>query len=605
MDLHEPVGSRQGIGKPLKSTVRAYAAGQRLWSVVALVVLVVLVLAVFWQVRGFSLLRYDDDRIITDNPVVGLGLTAAGIRWAFATLSEGNWFPLTWISHMIDVQFFGMKPAGHHLVNLGLHLVVTLLLHWFLVALTGDRWRSLFAAALFAVHPLHVESVAWVNQRKDLLMALFALLTLHAYLADLRQPGVIKKALMIIAFACGLMSKALLVTLPLLLLLLDFWPLGRFYRSGRLASPGALPWVVWRPVFEKLPLLAVALLAGGLAYIAQSNAGGMPFPGLAMSTRCAHTLVSLAWYLVKGLLPTGLAAFYPYPLAGHPVLEVAGAGALLAGVSFVAVAARRRAPALVSGWLWFLVSLLPVAGLVQVGRQAWADRYAYFTLVGLCLVFAWGAVGIASRRPTRIVLGVAVALVVLGYSLASFIQAGSWRNDETLWERAIQATRGNYVAHNNLGTFYLGNGRLDEASREFLAAAAIMPDSVQTRSNLGLAYALQGRFEEAAAAFREALLLGPAPPQIHRNLGLALARLGRQGEAAAVFRQALLMEPEDPQTLYLLGVSLARQGLYADAVLALERAVGRDSRNATFAAALAVAREQLRLFRTLPQGSGE
>lgn len=580
------------IGQLPRDASRAGATDHRRWAAAALTALV---FAVFWQVREFSFLHYDDDRIITDNPVVGLGLTAAGVRWAFTTLSEGNWFPLTWISHMIDVQLFGMNPAGHHLVNVGLHLAVTLLLHGFLVALTGDRWRSLFAAALFAVHPLHVESVAWVNQRKDLLMAFFGLLTLHAYLADLRRPGVIRKVMMIVAFACGLMSKALLVTLPLLLLLLDFWPLGRLFRPGRAALPVAPPWVAWRPVFEKLPLLAIALMAGGLAFIAQSNAGGMPFPGLALSTRCSHVLVSLAWYLVKGLLPTGLAAFYPYPLAGHPALEVAGAGVLLAGVSFVAVAARRRAPSLVAGWLWFLVSLLPVAGLVQIGRHAWADRYAYFTLIGLCLAATWGAAGFASRRRLRTVHGVIAALVVLGYSLASFTQTRSWRNDETLWERALLATRGNYVAHNNLGTFYLGNGRLDEASREFLAAAEIMPDSVQTRSNLGLAYALQGRFEEAAAAFREALLLGPAPAQIHRNLGMALARLGRQGEATAVFRQALRMEPGDPQTLYLLGVSLARQGSYVAAVQVLERAVGRDPSNATFASALAVAREQLRL----------
>lgn len=600
MDLHEPVGDGQGFGTPLKSTARTRAAGHRLWPGVALVVLV---LAVFWQIRGFSLLHYDDDRIITDNPVVGLGLTVAGIRWAFTTLFGGNWFPLTWISHMIDVQFFGMNPAGHHLVNLGLHLVVTLLLYGFLIALTGDRWRSLFAAALFAVHPIHVESVAWVNQRKDLLMAFFGLLTLHAYLADLRRPGVMKKGLVIVAFTCGLMSKALLVTLPLLLLLLDFWPLGRFIRSGRAASPYALSWVAWRPVFEKLPMLAIALLAGGLAFIAQSNAGGLPFPGLAMSSRCAHTLVSLAWYLVKGFIPTGLAAFYPYPLAGHPALEVAGAGVLLAGASFVAGAARRRAPALMVGWLWFLVSLLPVAGLVQVGRQAWADRYAYFTLVGLCLAVAWGAADIALRRRARIVIGVTATLVVLCFSLASFIQTRAWKNDGTLWERALQTTRGNYVAHNNLGTFLLGNGFPEEAGREFLAAVAIMPDSVQTRNNLGLTYALQGRFVEAAAEFREALLRGPAPPQIYRNLGMALARMGRHSDAAAVFRQALVVEPDDPETLYLLGVSLARQGFFADAIQVLERAVGQAPRNAVFAAALAVARKQLRLSLTPLQRS--
>lgn len=581
------------IGPLPQDSSPAGAAGHRRWAAVALGVLI---FAVFWQVREFSLLHYDDDRVITENPVVSRGLTAAGVRWAFTTLSEGNWFPLTWISHMIDVQLFGMNPAGHHLVNVGLHLAVTLLLHGFFVALTGDRWRSLFAAALFAIHPLHVESVAWVNQRKDLLMALFGVLALHAYLADLRRPGVLKKGLVIIAFACGLMSKALLVTLPLLLLLLDFWPLGRFIRPGRGASPSVPPRALWRPVHEKLPLLALSLAAGGLAFIAQSNAGGLPFPGLDTGTRFTHALVSLVWYLVKGFVPTGLAAFYPYPLTGHPALEVVGAAVILFGVTFGAVVVRRRAPALVSGWLWFLVSLLPVAGFVQVGRQAWADRYAYFTLVGLCLAAAWGAADLVSRRRPRLVLRAAAVAAVLAFSLASFIQARSWRDDGTLWVRALRVTRGNYVAHNNLGSFLLGNGRLEDASREFLAAVAIMPDSAQTQNNLGLVYALQGRFEAAAAAFRKALLPGPAPAQFHRNLGMALARLGRHGEADAAFRQALLAAPDDPETLHLLGVSLARQGSYAAAVQVLERAVGRDPHNASFVSALAVAREQLRLW---------
>jgi Flp pilus assembly protein TadD len=542
---------------------------RRLWP---WALLCALVLGAFSPVGSFEFLCYDDTVAVTENAVVLRGLTAAGVRWAFVTRLDGNWMPLTWLSHMLAVSLFGTAPGAHHLVNLALHLAATLLLFAALANATGRRGPSLFAAAVFGVHPLHVESVAWVAERKDVLMAALAALALLLWLRWVRRGSRAAYAGALALFTAALAAKALVVTLPLLMLLLDAWPLGRLGGAGAPRDRRALR--------ETLPFLAIAAALGAVAYRAQQASGAMRLEEVAgPARRAAHAAVAYLWYLGRALVPADLGPFYPYPAEGHRAWVVAACALALAALTAAALAAARRAPALAVGWGWFLLALAPVAGFVQVGEQAWADRYTYLALTGLALAAGWGLPALLPAGRARALLAPAAVAATLVLAVACRAQVGAWRDAGTLFTRSLAVTGETALAHTDLGIWQLGRGRLEEAGNHFRSAIRLRPDAPQGYHNLGNLLLRQGRAEEAAAAYAEAARRDPGSPRPLRGLGGALARLGRHGEAVEVLAEADRREPDDAGTLALLGVSLSRVGRVGEAVTALERAARLDPAN--------------------------
>ena len=543
------------------------------WSVAWLAALLALATAAaYWPVLHCGYLNLDDDLYVTANPAVRGGLTLAGVHWAFTATHAALWHPLTWLSHMLDVELWGSNPAGHHATNLFLHVVNTVLLLLVLVRLTRARWRSAVVAALFALHPLHVESVAWVAERKDLLSALFAFLAVGAYGRYAERPGPGRYAAVALALALGLMAKPMLVTLPFVLLLLDVWPLGRGM-SARL-------------VLEKVPLLVLAAGAGVMELIAAGRSGAVGhldrFP---VAARLANAAVSYARYLGKTVWPTDLAVFYPYPSA-WPAWDLAGAAFLL--LATTAFALRRRSYLLV-GWLWFLVTLVPVIGIVQAGSQAMADRFVYVPLVGPFLVVAWGAHDLLRRwpiRPPLIAAGAAALLGALG--CLTWSQVHYWQNSVALFTHALEVTSDNWLAHNNLGDALARQGRLDEATLHFSASVALEPSNPDAYYNLGVVLQRKGRAEEAIAPYRAALLLKPEYPNLHNNLGLALLATGDVGGAVGELEQGVRLRP-DAVAHFNLGLALARGGQADEAIAHYREALRSKPDFAEAARELAVA----------------
>jgi protein O-mannosyl-transferase len=523
---------------------------------------------VFWQVPQYGFLRLDDDAYIFENPHVNTGLSAANVRWAFTAMHSGNWHPLTWISHMLDVELYGIAPGGHHRTSLMLHLANVLLLFAGLRQLTGAPWRSGWVAALFAVHPLHVESVAWVAERKDVLSTLFLFLAIGAYVSYARRPGAGRYALLVLFYALGLMSKPMLVTLPLLLLVLDIWPMRRWNAS----FDG-----LWPRLREKLPLFAMAGASAVVTVAAQRAEGAvMTLTGYPLGLRAANAAVSYVRYLRHTVWPAGLAAPYPYPSEGFPAWMVAGAVALLALATWAALRAAGRRPHLLAGWLWYLIGLLPVIGLVQVGGQAMADRYTYWTLTGLFAALAWslpaqseqaseGKKRAAETSPwKRLAIPVLATLAVAACAAAARIQAGYWRDGFTLFRHALSATGPNYLAHNGLGATYDAAGDPKSAAEEFRKAIVIAPDYAMAHYNLGRALAQAGQIEEAVATFRKAIEIAPRFARAWHNLGYALGRAGREGEAMQAYREALRFDPQSGESHFNLAVHLFSAGQYAE-----------------------------------------
>ena len=515
--------------------------------------LIAIDLIVYAPVHRHEFLTWDDTLYVTANPVVLRGLTWDGAGWALTTGHAWNWHPLTWLSHMLDVQLYGLDPGLHHVTSVLLHVANTLLLFGVLWRMTGMVWRSAFVAALFGVHPLHVESVAWVAERKDVLSTFFWMLTLWGYTAYARRPTRGRYGMVIVLFALGLAAKPMLVTLPFVLLLLDFWPLRR----------GALG---WRLVWEKLPLVGLAAAASVVTFLVQQRGGTVPgIEALPAGLRAQNALVSYAVYVAKALWPVHLAAFYPYPVS-FPAWQVGGAVALLVGASVFAWTARRHGYVPV-GWLWYVGTLVPVIGFVQVGNQALADRYTYIPLVGLLLIVAWGVPEALDRWPgRRLVLPAGAGLVIVACMATARSQVAHWRSNTTLWEHALAVTTGNHVAHNSVGNILMREGRVDEALAHYTAAVHYRPGYALGHGSLGLALARQGRFDDAIAHYAEALRLDPGLANAHYNLGLALARLGRDAEALPHFEEAVRLKPDSAETRRVLAAALAAAGRTTDAV---------------------------------------
>jgi protein O-mannosyl-transferase len=562
----EPVrGRRTRVRRLAGSQMNSLEDGRRetpttSWSVVFLLVL--LVAAIYAQSVNFDSLDFDDQEYVYANPHVLDGLTGRGFVWALTAFHSANWHPLTWISHMLDVELFGPAPGPHHLVNVLLHAANAVALFLVLKAATSAFWPSAMVAALFAVHPLNAESVAWISQRKSLLSTLFLFLAMGAYVSWTRRRGVRRGLLVVLLLGLGLLAKPMLVTTPLLLLAFDFWPLER---GGNLARNRAL-------LVEKAPLFAVAAGASLATVLAQSawKAVGST-AGYPLGDRLGNALVSTVSYLRDAVWPANLACFYPHPATlGERirVLPALGAAALLAGITALAVAARRRRPWLLFGWTWYLVALSPVIGLVQVGSQARADRYTYVPMVGIFVAGVWE---IASRvREERIPAAVAAtagAVVVGTLGIRAFAQAGTWRDGESLYTNALRVTENNWLASNNLGNFWLSHGQPKRALEAFQGAARMKPDYEEAYYNEGVALTALSRPAEAVEAYREGLRLSPGNTDGWVNLGFALLSLRRVPEGLQAYEKALTQRPDDPMALY--GAAVARATL-GDPVAALQ-----------------------------------
>jgi Tfp pilus assembly protein PilF len=524
--------------------------------------LVIPTLAVYWQVRNHEFIGYDDVTYVTKNPHLQAGLSLEGITWAFTSKRAGNWHPLTWLSHMLDIQVYGMDPGRHHLTNVLFHIMNTLLLFLVFRRMTGALWRSAFIAALFALHPLHVESVAWVAERKDVLSTFFWMLTMGAYVLYVEHPGINRYLLVLLFFILGLMAKPMLVTLPFVLLLIDYWPLNRF-QFGQSSGGGSKKQrpLALRLVWEKIPLFALAAASSVVTLIVQQNGGAVSsFSAYPLNIRLANAMVSYVGYIGKMVWPSNLAVLYPHP-GSLPTWQIGGAFLFLVFTFFAVIRAVRRQPWFAVGWLWFIGTLIPVIGLVQVGSQAMADRYTYVPLIGIFIIVAWGLPELVSGWRYRKVAISTMAVACLSILMATtWLQIRHWKNSIILFERALAVTDNNYVIHNNLGVAFFLQRKVDKAIDQFRESMKINPGFVDARINLAIALANKGKMDEAIGYFSEALKINPDCDKAHINLGVALEKLGRTADAIHHYSEALRINSELDEAHNNLGVALASQG---------------------------------------------
>ena len=529
--------------------------------------LVVVTAAAYSGIFKNDFVYYDDDVYVMMNTHVRQGLSWDNVRWAFTTFYASNWHPLTWLSHMLDVQLFGLNPAGHHFTNLLFHILAALLLFGFLRYATGKLWTGTFVAALFALHPAHVESVAWIAERKNVLSAMFWFATIWAYAYYARRPGSGRYAIVVILFALGLMAKPMLVTLPLVLLLLDWWPLKRLEMNAR--SFGKL-------AAEKLPLLVLAAASAIITVAAQQEAIAS-FEKLGLMTRTANAVVSYCIYIGQFFRPAGLAAFYPYPR--QPLLIEAMAGtALLIAITATVFCAGKQKKYLTMGWLWYLITLMPVIGIIQVGLQAHADRYTYIPFIGIFIMISWGLETIADRLHNggKLLVKIAAVAVVLAMAGKTAQQVGYWKSDFTLFSHAVTVTKRNYLAYNNLGFLFDRTGRMDDADTQYRKALEINPNYADAHNNLGVLLAKTGRTDEAIAQYRQALEINPNYADAHNNLGVLLAKTGRTDEAIAHYLQALEISPDFTEAHNNLGNALSQTGRTDEAIAQYQKALAID-----------------------------
>ncbi len=621
--------------------------------------LVITTFSVYWQVRDHSFVNFDDLLYVKENPSVRAGLTLENVRWAFTTPYATNWHPLTWLSHMLDVEFYGMNPGPHHLTNLLFHIANTLLLFFILKRMTGQTitlhpspiallWPSAFVAALFALHPLHVESVAWVSERKDVLSTFFWMLTLWAYARYAEAPKWDTYLLTILFFALGLMAKPMLVTLPFVLLLLDYWPLNRNPKSeiqnpksetnlkSEIRNPKQIQnskseirnpksetnskseirnkFEIRNPkseirnlklgdrnseikarnlkleaqsrtsritflVLEKLPFFILAVLSSVVTFIVQRSGGAMGdsemFP---LTIRVTNALVAYASYLWKMIFPSKLAVYYPYSLE-IPGWKMAAACLVLASVSLLIIRNGKTYPYLIVGWLWYVGTLVPVIGLVQVGTQAMADRYTYIPLIGIFIMIAWGVPDLLEKRFQSVswkIAGVPASAILLIFTVTTWEQVGHWRDTVTLFRHTLKVTTDNPMAHSNMGAGLAAQGRTDEAIFHYGKALRLAPDYVKAHNNLGLLLADQGDTNKAIFHYKEALRISPDSALAHNNLGIALEAQGKTDEAIFQYGEALRLNPGYAKAHNNLGTLLAVQGKIDEAARHLSDALRAD-----------------------------
>ena len=608
-------------------------------------ILSIMTLAVFWQVKGHGFVNMDDWMYVLQNRHVLSGLTLDGVQWAATSFYASNWHPMTWLSLMLDVNLFGVNAGRFHLVNVFFHIVSTLLLYLILNRMTRRLWRSAFVAALFALHPLHVESVAWIAERKDVLSTLFWMLTLGAYVLYVENKCLNRYLVALFFFALGLMAKPMLVTLPFVLLLLDVWPLNRLSAGESIrnrsvepvekltkkekskekrkakeaavrptpvaaqSADASMQWMRLLPLIrEKIPFFVLSAATSIITVYAQQHGYGMVFMGrMSLFMRLSNALMSYVLYIGKAIWPQNLSVFYPYPGA-WPLWQVCGAFLLLAGVTATAFYCVKRGPYLMVGWLWYIGTLVPVIGIIQVGFQAMADRYTYIPLIGLFIMAAWGAPELLKKqRHAKTVLFTVATLIVASLTAVTWTQVGHWRNSISLFSHALAVTNDNHLAHNNLGAalyaagdkegaafhyaeavrinpryskyhyclaiYLAANNRTEEAITQYTEAIKLEPDFFDAHTRLGTVLASRQEFKEAAFHYREALRLRPGTAVVHYDLAIVMAKQGEREEAERHLKEAVRLQPDFAQAHNDLGIILAMQGKTEEGIVHFREAL--------------------------------
>ena len=564
-------------------------------DLVILLGLAVMTFGIYAQVIGHQFITLDDPTYIQENPMVNRGVTLAGLAWAFTTFHATNWHPLTWISHMVDCQLFGTNAGRHLLVNGLFHVANTLLVFWFLLRTTHARWPSALVAALFALHPLHVESVAWASERKDTLSTCFGLLSLIAYVRYAKAPSISRYGWVAITLALGLLAKPMLVTWPLVMLLIDYWPLGRFNSKaverrlgGASRSEAATATAL---VIEKLPLFALAAASAIITFIAQSHGGAVrTFAAAPIAFRLSNALVSYAKYLLLTFWPNNLAVYYPLAPTGIPAWQIIGAALLLIAITALCFFQRRIRPYLIMGWLWFLGTLVPVIGLVQVGGQTMADRYFYIPSIGLFIALVFGLADIV--RSCRVAPSLSVGIaggVLLIFAILTNLQIRRWRNSFTLFEHTLAVTAPNLHIEHNLGLALGGSGRYDEAAAHFEKALQIDPNFYDALVGMGVTRDFQGRLPEAIAYFQAAIHSQPDAATAHLQLGRALWKQNRDEAALEEMRRASELAPKDADIRADFALALELVGKMPEAIEQFQEALRMNPYNAEAHANLGLA----------------
>jgi Tfp pilus assembly protein PilF len=537
-------------------------------------VLAAVTIAVYAPVRQCGFVNYDDNVYVTENPEITQGLTPGNLAWSLTAFVNGNWHPVTLVSHMLDVDLFGLDAAGHHEMSLACHIVNVLLLFWLLAATTLRPWPSVLVAALFAVHPLNVQTVAWISERKSLLSTGFWLAALLAHARYRRAPNGARYLLVGVFAALALAAKPMAVTLPLTLVLVDVWPLA--------VRPNGRRWVLPSDVRELGPVLLLAGVCGVLTLLAQHAAKAIQsVTDFTVPVRVGNAVVSYAWYLKAMFWPSGLAVFYPHPMDSQSFGEIAASFLVLAVICAAVIAKSRRFPAVAMGWWWYVGTLLPVAGLVQVSAQAYADRYAYVPLIGIFVIVAFTAVRLTETRSVywQRAAGVVCAIWIAGLSVATRAELRYWRDSVSLFQRAIDVVPANALAHNNLGMALVDQQKIAEALAHFERAVAIAPMDTDARSNLGNALRALGRPADAVQAYAEALAQSPDDASIHYNLATALVDLGRVDEAVTHLYAAVRIDPGYVKARSFLGTILVQQRKLEDALVQFREVVRLDPQN--------------------------
>jgi protein O-mannosyl-transferase len=521
---------------------------------------------IYWKIHTYDFIVFDDDAYVYDNPHIKNGITFDNIKWAFTSFHSWNWHPLTWISHMIDCQFFGLNPGWHHIINVSFHIINSLLLFFVFKKMTGGLWQSAFVAALFALHPLHVQSVAWISERKDVLSGLFFMITLWAYNIYVKHPSKYRYFLVALFFALGLLSKPMLVTMPFVLLLLDYWPLERIRLKKLSGINNSQPLkILTRLILEKIPLFFFSAISSVITFFAQES-GVSSFERIPISSRIANSLVSYLTYIEKMIYPTKLAVLYPYVLI-QPLWKVFTACCIIILISIMSIITIKKMPYFIVGWLWFLGTLVPVNGLVAVGDQSMADRYTYLPLIGLFLIIAWAAADLWKKwELRRIWLILSISIIILVLMAVSSNQIEYWKNSITLFEHTLSITSGNDRIHNNLAIALLKEGRIDKAINHFLQATRICPYEWDYYNNLGVALDKVGRSDEAMSNFFQATRINPKDIKSYNNLGAIFEKQGKEEEAINCYAQIIRINPNDYEAHMKLGDILYGQGLLNEAI---------------------------------------
>jgi protein O-mannosyl-transferase len=518
---------------------------------------------VFLPALRNNFVNFDDNTYVYENPKVVAGLTLSGVTWAFSHFHANNWHPLTWLSHMLDCQLYRLNAGGHHFTSLFLHVVVAILLFIVLQKMTAAVWRAAFVAAVFAIHPLRVESVAWISERKDILAGLFFMLTLAAYVNHARAPSVGRFLMVVLLYALGLMCKPMLVSLPLVLLLIDYWPLRRFTD----------PSLAGRLFIEKLPLLGLAALSCLVTLLAQRSTTAS-IDQIPLAWRAENAAVACMTYIVQMVWPIHLAPFYPYPADQLPAWQIALAAIAIIGISIVAVLCRKERPYVFTGWFWYLVMLVPVIGMVQVGPQAHADRYTYLPQIGLYVLVSWNVADlIAWRRGGRRLLTAAAAIVLVSLIWIARAQVRYWHDSETLWKHSLAVTEDNDFPHYGLGEVYFAMGDVNKAIAEFRSALYLRPESPYAHNDLGFVLTKTGQLDEAVDHLKTAIRILPDHPTAHYNLGNALVQKGQTGDAIREFEQQLAIQPDHAGARCGLAMALVNQGQLNQAIAQYERTI--------------------------------